>query len=140
MRFATAVALIVLLLGASGQERGMIIRGKVQDAQTGQLLSKSHIYLYSSQSSIPPREVVTESGKFTVIGVPMGIYHVFVSREGYRSIVARELKVSPETIAEISFVLHPLGSRSDSTDVVQSGQPGVDYKMQYLKPEVEKYK
>jgi hypothetical protein len=63
-----------------------------------------------------------------------------VSREGYRSIVARELKVSPETIAEISFMLHPLGSRSDSTDVVQSGQPGVDYKMQYLKPDVQKYK
>jgi hypothetical protein len=135
MKSAALALMLVAFLGFSDQEGTGRIRGKVEDASTGQLLQKCNIFVYSDNSSIPPRGINSHSGGFIMLGVPAGGYHVYVSREGYRSFVTKTIEVKAGKVAEVAFLLHPAGGRADGTDAVDLGEPGVDYKMQYFNPE-----
>ena len=138
MKSAAIVLMLVAFLGFSDESGTGRIRGKVEDASTGQLLQKCHIFVYSDHSSIQPRGVTSQSGGFIILRVPPGEYRIYVSKDGYRSLVTKTIEVKSDKVAEVSFLLHPNGGRADGTDAVDIGQPGVDYKMQYFNPDAGK--
>jgi hypothetical protein len=135
----TIVVLTTLVWGLEFQSAGTI-RGTVRGSGNQELLPMSLIFLYSSDNSVPARSFHTRTGNFTMVGVPSGIYQAFVSHEGYRSILTQEVYVKADTVTDLTFLLRPIRTRSDSTDVVQPGQPGVDYRMKYFKPDIKKFR
>jgi hypothetical protein len=135
-----AVLLIMLLVALPALSKDGTVRGSVKNAQTGELLPMSHIFFYSMNSHAKPKFIRTTSGNFTILEIPPGAYSFFISCDGYRPLVAQQLEVKAGAMTEVNFVLQQELSRTDSTDIFQMGKPGVDYKMQYVKPNLQKYR
>ncbi len=132
--------LLTTLLGAKGLDNTGTIKGMVQNADNGDLLPMSLVFIHSSDSALPPRSFFTRTGSFAIVGVPSGMYRAFVYHQGFQSFVAQKVYVKPDTVTQLEFLLRPVKTRADSTDVVRPGSPGIDYKMKFFKPDIKKFK
>ena len=139
---AKLIVLLLTMLFAATSDKNMngTVRGSVKDAATGELLPMSLVYFYPIHSGGMPRFIQTSTGNFTIVEIPPGPYSFFVRREDYRPLVAQQVEVKAGTVTELNFVLRREKTRTDSTDVVYPGKPGIDYKMRYFKPDVKKYR
>jgi hypothetical protein len=139
---AKLIAFLLTMLFVATPDTNMngTVRGSVKDAATGELLPMSLVYFYPMGTGGKPRFIQTSSGNFTIVEIPPGPYLFFVRRVDYRPLVAQQIEVKAGTVTELNFVLQHEKTRADSTDVVYPGEPGVDYKMRYLKPHAKKYR
>ena len=135
-----ALLLTMLFVATPDTNINGAVRGSVKDAATGELLPMSLVYFYPTDTGGKPRSIQTSTGNFTIVEIPPGLYSFFVRRRDYRPLVAQKIEVKAGTITELNFVLQREKTRTDSTDVVYPGKPGVDYKMRYFKPETKKYR
>lgn len=132
--------LLTLLLGSSGKHDTGHIRGSVQNSDTRELLPMSSIGFISIGDSVPYRQILSRSGKFMMMGIPKGLYRARVSRAGFIPFLTPQFEVKADSVVGLTFVLRPISERYDTTDAIRIGKPGVDYKMNYFRPEAGKYK
>jgi hypothetical protein len=81
-----SVVVVTLLLGTSEVSEIGMIRGTVRSGKTLKLLPKSKVSIYAAGNTMSVREIVTESGNVTIIGVPFGRYRATASHEGFRHV------------------------------------------------------
>jgi hypothetical protein len=133
------VVMVTAFAGTSEPGNTGTIRGAVKNADTGELLPMSRVFLYPSNRSVPPRIFRTRSGTFVMVGVPQGHYNAFGENEGFRSFVAQGVYVKADSIVELDLRLK-VTTGNDSAGVVRPGKPGVDYKMKYFTPDIGKFR
>jgi hypothetical protein len=130
----TLMAVLWTMLATSTPELPDLgwVKGTVRSAAGGQLLPLSEIFVYPADPAVNMRFIRSSSGEFTIVEIPPGIYSFLVSLTGHRATVARQVEVGAGKLTQLDFVLQPITTRNDSTDVVRPGKPGVDYKMRYM--------
>jgi hypothetical protein len=135
-----SVVLVALLLGPSDVGEIGMIRGTVRSGGTLRLLPMSKVLIFTAGSRLPVREIVTESGNFTIIGVPFGKYSGTASHDGFRSCSGPEVEVKSTSDAEFTFLLRPKSSPADSGSDVYVTPESDQFRMKFYKPEVHKYR
>jgi hypothetical protein len=123
----------ILTSGALGDNSG-VVKGEIMDASTGQALPRSLLMIIPEHGFTNIKQIVTSSGKFTILGVPAGTYRAMVIHSDYRSFISDQFYVRADEITELNFWLRLNQTRLDSLSTVNPGKQGVDYKMQYAKP------
>ncbi len=125
----------ILTVGAPGDNSG-VVKGEIMDASTGQALPRSLLMIIPEHGFTNIKQILTSSGKFTVLGVPAGTYRAMVIHTDYRSFISDRFYVRANDTTELNFWLTLRLTRLDSLSTVNPGKPGVDYKMRYAKPPV----
>lgn len=77
------------------------ITGRVYDVSTGEPLIGANVVVIGTMLGA----VTDIEGKFTIIGVPIGVYQVRASLVGYQEVVRNEVKVSADQTTPIEFKL-----------------------------------
>jgi hypothetical protein len=112
------------------------IRGSIKSADSGEPLPMSLIFVYSADTKAPARMFHSETGTFTIVEVPPGVYQAIAWHHGFESVLV-QVEVKGDSAVVLDFLMRPVRSRPDSTDVVRPGKPDVDYKMKFYKPKME---
>lgn len=136
MKSIIGVVLVISLCWVTASYSTGSIRGTIRSADAGDLLPLSLVFVYSSDTNAPARMYHTETGYFTIAEVPPGMYQALAWHQGFESVLV-QVDVRGDTAVVLDFLLRPVQSRPDSTDVVRPGKPGVDYKMKFYKPKME---
>lgn len=94
----------ILALGAAPVNTGAV-RGEILDANTGQALTKSHLRLIYDHDSTTIKQIVTETGKFMITGLPAGTYHVVAYHADYESFTSEPFKIKANETATVNLRL-----------------------------------
>jgi hypothetical protein len=125
----------ILTVGDPGDNSG-VVKGEIMDATTGQALPRSLLMIVPEHGFTNIKQILTSSGKFTILGVPAGTYRAMVIHTDYRSFISDRFYVRANDTTELNFWLTIKLTRLDSLSTVDPGKPDVDYKMRYAKPPV----
>jgi hypothetical protein len=137
----TIVLSVAILLTVTSVVYAGSIKGSVVNSETGQLLPGSQIHLYATGKDSTSRYFESESGTFTIVGIPPGEYCCFVSHPGYRRMLVPNVRVKVSGTVRIDFFLRFSTSSSDSTSPdVYVGTLESDFKMKYYSPDDKDYR
>jgi hypothetical protein len=117
-----------------------MIRGTVRNSATLKLLPMSKVSIYAAGNRLPVREIVTQSGNFTIIGVPFGRYRGTASHDGFRQCSSPEVELKSTSDAEFTFLLRTMSSPSDSGSDIYVTPDNDQFRMKFYKPDVHKYR
>ncbi len=85
----------------AGQNGSSVIKGSVENAQTGEPLVGAHIILGGTKQG----SVTNQDGEFELTDIPEGAYQIRISKIGYRN-VSHDQMISDETHT-LNFELYP---------------------------------
>jgi hypothetical protein len=137
----TILLWVVLILRTSEVSYGGAIKGSVTDSNTGILLPGTRIHLYTTGNDSSSRVFESTGGTFTIVGVPPGNYSCFVSKRGYRSMLATNVRVGASGTVMLEYCLKICTSPADSTDVdIYTDSSKTNDRMQYYFPDDKDYK
>ena len=117
------VALGAALLAPNAFAQGGILFGRVTDAETGDAIAGAtvrldgHRPLGNAQPDDPRDEQTSDSGEYTLLGLPSGEWNITVEAEGYQAapgvVTVRFGRNAPVNIA-MEAIPHPLMAEMDS--------------------------
>ena len=119
-----AVILGMALLVPSAFAQGGILFGRVTDAETGDPVAGAivrldgHAPLGNAEPDDPRDETTSESGEYTLLGLPSGTWNLTVEAEGYQAapgtVTVRFGRNAPVNI-ELEAIPHPLMAEMDQS-------------------------
>jgi len=86
------------------------VTGKVVDAATGEALVGANVVIVGTMLGA----VTDVEGKFTIIGVPIGVYQIRASMVGYQEVVRNDVKVSADQTTSIEYKLSSTAVQMES--------------------------
>lgn len=98
--FVSFLFINILFISVANSQVKISVNGKVTDAQTGQPLAGSNIYLPDLRTGV----VAASDGSFTISNISKGKYLVEVSHAGYSSLIEQ---ADFSTTGALSFSLQP---------------------------------
>ncbi len=117
-----AVILAMALLVPTAFAQGGILFGRVTDAETGDPVAGAvvrldgHAPLGNAEPDDPRDETTSESGEYTLLGLPSGTWNLTVEAEGYQAapgtVTVRFGRNAPVNI-ELEAIPHPLMAEMD---------------------------
>ena len=119
-----AVILGMALLVPTAFAQGGILFGRVTDAETGEPVAGAvvrldgHSPLGNAEPDDPRDETTSESGEYTLLGLPSGTWNLTVEAEGYQAapgtVTVRFGRNAPVNI-ELEAIPHPLMAEMDQS-------------------------
>ncbi len=119
-----AVIVGMALLVPTAFAQGGILFGRVTDAETGDAVAGAvvrldgHSPLGNAQPDDPRDETTSESGEYTLLGLPSGTWNITVEAEGYQAspgvVTVRFGRNAPVNI-ELEAIPHPLMAEMDQS-------------------------
>jgi len=115
--FINALFFVILLIGAQnafGQSSLGEIRGRVADTN-GAVVSGASVEI-KNQATGETRTVQTNSdGEYTISKLPVGVYTVTVTSQGFASASAKDVQISVAFVTEQNLTLNPQGGQETVT-------------------------
>ncbi len=119
-----AVILGMVLLVPTAFAQGGILFGRVTDAETGEPVAGAvvrldgHSPLGNAEPDDPRDETTSESGEYTLLGLPSGTWNITVEAEGFQAapgtVTVRFGRNAPVNI-ELEAIPHPLMAEMDQS-------------------------
>ncbi|HLV86203.1 MAG TPA: carboxypeptidase regulatory-like domain-containing protein [Candidatus Sulfotelmatobacter sp.] len=121
---AVSCALVLALLGLSSnlsaQQGQATITGTVEDA-SGALLAGVNVTVTNKDTGVVTKTTTNESGRYTLLYLPVGTYTVQAEKAGFKTSVKTDLVLAAEQQAGANFTLS-VGQVSEKVEVSASSQ------------------
>lgn len=114
--FINALFFIIVLGGAQAFAQSSLgeIRGRVADS-LGAAISGASVEIKNQTTGETRTAQTNESGEYTVSKLPVGVYTVTVTSQGFASAAAKDVQISVAFVTEQNLTLNPQGGQETVT-------------------------
>lgn len=115
--FIHALFFVIFLIGAQnsfGQSSLGEIRGRVSDTN-GAVVSGANVEIKNQATGETRTAQTSENGEYTISKLPVGVYTVSVTSQGFAAASARDVQISVAFVTEQNLTLNPQGGQETVT-------------------------